>query len=120
MPRRSFRPPVGFYVLALGLGAGLPGRAPAQAAVPPSERYATVAGALERLIDREVANKGLPALSIALIDDQTIVWAKGFGHSQPKNKVPATAETVYRVGSVSKLFTDIGIMQLVEGGVLDL
>jgi hypothetical protein len=38
----------------------------------------------------------------------------------PARKLPATAETVYRVGSVSKLFTDIGIMQLVERGELDL
>ncbi len=32
----------------------------------------------------------------------------------PKSKTPATAETVYRVGSVSKLLTDIAVMQLVE------
>src|SRR5205807_2715667 len=38
----------------------------------------------------------------------------------PAARVPATPETVYRVGSVSKLFTDIGIMQLVERGELDL
>lgn len=120
MPRRSFRLPVGFCLFVLGLTAGLPDRASAQTTVPPSDRYAAVAQALERFIDREVADKGLPALSIALIDDQSIVWAKGFGHAQPKHKVPATAETVYRVGSVSKLFTDIGIMQLVERGVLDL
>ena len=34
--------------------------------------------------------------------------------------MPATAETVYRVGSVSKLFTDVAVMQLVEQGKLDL
>jgi D-alanyl-D-alanine dipeptidase/CubicO group peptidase (beta-lactamase class C family) len=38
----------------------------------------------------------------------------------PRAKVPATSQTVYRVGSVSKLFTDIGVMQLVERGELDL
>jgi CubicO group peptidase (beta-lactamase class C family)/D-alanyl-D-alanine dipeptidase len=83
-------------------------------------RYADVVGALQRLIDKEMNAKGLPALSIVLVDDQTIVWAKGFGLAQPKAKVPATADTVFRVGSVSKLFTDIGIMQLVEQGKLDL
>ena len=40
--------------------------------------------------------------------------------ADPKAKTPATAETVYRIGSVSKLFTDIGIMQLVERGELNL
>src|SRR5207249_1533361 len=52
--------------------------------------------------------------------DQEIVWAKGFGFANPQAKIPATADTVYRVGSVSKLFTDIAVMQLVEQGQLDL
>jgi CubicO group peptidase (beta-lactamase class C family)/D-alanyl-D-alanine dipeptidase len=64
--------------------------------------------------------KGLPGLSIALVDDQEIVWAKGFGYANPTDSVPATSQTVYRVGSVSKLFTDIAVMQLVERGGMDL
>ena len=44
----------------------------------------------------------------------------GFGFQDRAKKIPATAETVYRVGSVSKLFTDVAIMQLVEEGKLDL
>jgi CubicO group peptidase (beta-lactamase class C family)/D-alanyl-D-alanine dipeptidase len=82
--------------------------------------YVAVVVELERLIAYEIQNKKLPALSIALVDDQEIVWARGFGFEDPDNKIPATAETVYRVGSVSKLFTDIAIMQLVEAGALDL
>src|SRR5262249_52441158 len=53
-------------------------------------------------------------------DDQQVVWAEGFGYSDPKAKTPATAQTPYRIGSVSKLFTDIGIMQMVERGEIDL
>ena len=59
-------------------------------------------------------------LSIALVDDREIVWARGFGWADPADSVPATAGTVYRVGSVSKMFTDLAIMQLVERGELDL
>src|SRR5258708_9139639 len=70
-------------------------------------QYAT----LESFIRREIADKQLPSLSIALVDDQRIVWQRDF---------EATPKTVYRVGSVSKLFTDIAIMQLVERGELDL
>ncbi len=62
----------------------------------------------------------LPALSIALVDNQQVVWAEGFGMADAARKVPATADTIYRVGSVSKLFTDTAIMQLVEKGELDL
>src|SRR5262249_44548015 len=91
--------------------AALPQTLLAQAPVEPAERFRQVVQLLERLITRQVADKNLPALSIALVEDQTIVWAKGFGYADPKHKIPATADTVYRVGSVSKLFTDIGIMQ---------
>jgi CubicO group peptidase (beta-lactamase class C family)/D-alanyl-D-alanine dipeptidase len=82
--------------------------------------YAPAVAMLEGFIEREMADKQLPAISIALVDDQSIVWAKGFGFANPKDKTIATAETVYRVGSVSKLFTDIAIMQLVEQGKIDL
>ena len=92
----------------------------AQAQVEPDERYAAVARALEPLIEWERRTHGVPAISIALVDDQRIVWARGFGLERIADSVPATAETVYRVGSVSKLFTDLAIMQLVERGAIDL
>jgi CubicO group peptidase (beta-lactamase class C family)/D-alanyl-D-alanine dipeptidase len=96
--------------------------ASAQATVNSSPRpdYAKVVAALEEFIEREMKNKQLPALSIALVDDQQIVWAQGFGYADPAHEVKATARTEYRVGSVSKLFTDIAIMQLVERGEVDL
>ncbi|MEP6705657.1 MAG: serine hydrolase domain-containing protein, partial [Acidobacteriota bacterium] len=88
--------------------------------VEPRGDYSPVAEMLDKFIAREMAEKDLPAVSIALVDDQQIVWAKGFGFADPTGEIPATAETVYRVGSVSKLFTDIAVMQLVEQGKLDI
>ncbi len=82
--------------------------------------YVGVIAELQRIIQHEMADKLLPALSIALVDGQEIVWARGFGFADPEQKIPATAATVYRVGSLSKLFTDIGIMQLVEKGEINL
>ncbi len=82
--------------------------------------YAPVAAALTQFIEHELAVHGIPSLSIALVDDQRIVWARGFGEANVRTHAPATANTVYRVGSVSKLFTDIAVMQLVERGQLDL
>jgi len=79
-----------------------------------------VARTLAPFIEHQLAGKQLPAISIALIDDQQIVWAQGFGLADPDKKIAATAGTIYRVGSVSKLFTDIGVMQLVERGELNL
>jgi serine beta-lactamase-like protein LACTB len=94
--------------------------AQAQTAVPPVDPYKPVVERLSTLIERERTDKLLPAVSIALIDDKRIVWAQGFGHQDRDGKTPATAETVYRVGSVSKLFTDVAIMQLVEEGKIDI
>ena len=92
----------------------------AQTAIPARADYQQIAGQLQQFIQHELDDKQLPALSIALVDDQQIVWAQGFGFSDPTRKIPATAATVYRVGSVSELFTDIAIMQQVEQGRLDL
>ncbi len=91
-----------------------------QAAVLPAPGYEAVVAALESLITHEMEDKRLPGLSIALVDDQRIVWARGFGFASLSDSTPTTAETIHRVGSVSKLFTDIGIMQLVERGTVDL
>jgi CubicO group peptidase (beta-lactamase class C family)/D-alanyl-D-alanine dipeptidase len=102
-------------VSALALGcAGAPEN------IPPDPAYEQAVERLREFIEHEMADKGLPALSIALVDDQRTVWAQGFGLEDPGDSVSATARTVYRVGSVSKLFTDIGVMQLVERGELDL
>ena len=90
------------------------------ASVPADPAYTEVAAYLERVIIAEMHDKQLPAVSIALVDKDRIVWARGFGDADSVHHVPATAETVYRVGSVSKLFTDIGIMQLVEKGRVNL
>jgi CubicO group peptidase (beta-lactamase class C family)/D-alanyl-D-alanine dipeptidase len=88
--------------------------------IGPVDRYGAVAQALSTYIEHEMRDKGIPALSIALVDGSQIVWSRGFGVENAAKGTPATASTVYRVGSVSKLFTDIGIMQLVERGELDL
>jgi CubicO group peptidase (beta-lactamase class C family)/D-alanyl-D-alanine dipeptidase len=91
-----------------------------QSATAVRKDYADVVETLRPFIQQQMAEKELPALSIAIIDDQQIVWAQGFGMADPKSKTPASADTVYRIGSVSKLFTDIAIMQLVERGELNL
>jgi serine beta-lactamase-like protein LACTB len=88
--------------------------------VPAKKPYQEAAARLDRFIAEEIADKGIPALSIALVDDQTIVWSRGFGFADPKNKTLATADTVYRVGSVSKPFTALLLMLFVELGLIDL
>jgi CubicO group peptidase (beta-lactamase class C family)/D-alanyl-D-alanine dipeptidase len=86
----------------------------------PPAKYAEAIKLLEGWIERERTESGIPGLSIALVEDQTVLWSKGFGHANLAKTKAASTDTVYRVGSVSKLFTDIAVMQLVEEGKLDL
>ena len=111
----SYRPTVLRLLFFLASGCATGGEN-----IPPRDDYREVTERLSSFIRHEMADKDLPALSIALVDDQETVWATGFGYAVPEDSTPATAATVYRVGSVSKLFTDIGVMQLVERGALDL
>lgn len=62
----------------------------------------------------------LPGISVAVVKDQEILWSKGYGLADVKRKTPATAETLYSICSITKLFTSIAIMQLYEQGKLRL
>ncbi len=72
------------------------------------------------LTKKEMKKNKVMGVSIAIVDDQKIVWSQGFGYADVKNNVPATPETVYRIGSISKLFTVMASMQLVEQGKIDI
>lgn len=93
---------------------------PCQEILGPHQGSEAVARSIVPFIEHELQQKAIPAISIALVDDRNVVWARGFGLADPANKARSRADTIYRVGSVSKLFTDIGVMRLVEQGTLDL
>lgn len=58
--------------------------------------------------------------SIALIDDQEIVWAEGFGYEDKDNKRRARADSVYQAGDLTKIITTVAVLQLVERGYFTL
>ncbi|MBI5342611.1 MAG: beta-lactamase family protein [Deltaproteobacteria bacterium] len=82
--------------------------------------YAKVAEYVSALVRYEMKKRDVTGLSIALVDGQRVVWAEGFGYADKAGNVPASRETVYRVGSISKLFTATAAMQLAERGKLDI
>lgn len=81
------------------------------------------AASLEEL-DKRLADtfrKGkVPGVSVTIIEDGQIVLTKGYGFADLKTKRPVTPDTVFRAGSISKSFTAIGVMMLVEEGKLSL
>ncbi len=75
---------------------------------------------LERLITAEMARQGIPGMSVAVAVRGRVLWAAGFGLADLENHVPAKATTVYRLASISKPFTAVAVLQLVEQGKMDL
>jgi CubicO group peptidase (beta-lactamase class C family) len=67
-----------------------------------------------------MTRQGIPGMSVAVGVNGRLVWSKGFGFADLENEVPATAETMYRLASISKPVTAAAVMKLVEEGRLDL
>jgi serine beta-lactamase-like protein LACTB len=85
------------------------------APLPPAKQQevrAAVAAEMDRL--------KIPGLSAAIAIDLRTAWSEGFGMADIENAVPARANTVYRLGSISKPITAVAVMQLAERGKLKL
>jgi len=74
--------------------------------------------ALEEFILEKMSQTKLPGVSIALVDRGEIAYSRGFGFRDVERGLPATPRTLYGIGSVTKSFTCIGLMQLQEQGKL--
>lgn len=85
-----------------------------------SSDYSSIIAELSQQIQNTVDTTGITGLSVALVDDQEIVWSEGFGFADKENGVKATPETVYGIASISKLFTATAIMQLAEDGKIEI
>ena len=62
----------------------------------------------------------IPGMSAAVVQDQELLWAKGFGYADLERQIEATAETPYHLASVTKPIAATVLMQLVEEGALSL
>lgn len=58
----------------------------------------------------------IPALSATVVQGEQITWLKGYGTLDSQHRIPATAQTLYSICSISKLFTSVAAMQLWEAG----
>ena len=82
--------------------------------------YTETVNRFKQLAEAEIERGILTGVSVSLVDDQRCVCAAGFGWADRAKRKPATRKTVYRAGSISKLFTALATMQLVEQGKLNL
>jgi CubicO group peptidase (beta-lactamase class C family) len=78
------------------------------------------AGGLDDFIQAKMQTAHLPGLAAAIVKNNQLIWSKGYGWAHIGNSVPATADTVFMLASVSKTVTGVAVMQLVEDGLIDL
>ena len=98
-------------LLALAFSAAAANASPPQGYPPTAASFAAV---VERLILPFLSSDGPSAVSIAVVRNGETLASGGWGLADRKSKTPATAETVYRVGSVTKQFTAAAILRLIE------
>jgi CubicO group peptidase (beta-lactamase class C family) len=97
------------------VGATLFGEKP-----PKPPQYVTGVTELEAYVNRLVEIGKPPGLSMAVVKDGRMAYNKSFGTADGPNRVPATAETAYHWGSMTKMITAVAIMRLHERGALSI
>lgn len=77
-------------------------------------------GILDQRLAREVKANGFPSLSVGIVQGERVVYAKSFGWADLEEKREATPATIYRIGSITKVFTTTLLAILRDEGVLGL
>lgn len=95
----------------------VPGKADAAPANNPVELEAFIDGVIYSQMDEH----NIVGVTLAVVQDGEIILSKGYGYANRENRISVNpADTLFRPGSTSKLFTWTAVMQLVEQGLIDL
>jgi CubicO group peptidase (beta-lactamase class C family) len=82
---------------------------------------AAVARLFDGLIPQQLADASVPGAVVTVVKDDRVLFSKGYGLANLEQQLPVEPEnTVFRIGSITKLFTWTAVMQLAEQGKLDL
>ena len=90
-------------------------------APPPAMTAADVEAFLDGFVPVQIQQRDIAGAVVVVVKDGQVLFARGYGYADAAKKTPISPETtLFRPGSVSKLFTWTAVMQLVEQGKLDL
>jgi CubicO group peptidase (beta-lactamase class C family) len=89
-------------------------------AQPPSDAIPQTVEEFREAAARVLAETGVPGAGLALVRHDGVEWAGGVGNADRERQTPVTAHTAFRVGSISKTFVAMAIVQLAEDGFLNL
>lgn len=81
-----------------------------------ADRFDTVRAAIRE----QIREKSVPSVAVAVIKEGIIVWEEGFGWADREKRIPADANTLYSLASISKPITATGLMTLVQAGKIEL
>lgn len=113
----------GWRLLALALCFALSPAATAQEPGPLEPEPEPIAVDVEDLrseIQKILDENEIPGASVALVSSDETIWAGGVGKADVTAGIDVTADHLFRVGSISKSFTALGVLAAVESGLLDL
>jgi CubicO group peptidase (beta-lactamase class C family) len=86
-----------------------------QPAAPPTDLGPAIQQ-VDTLASEEYAKDPIGALTVGIVAGPALVWTKSYGFADMEQKRAASADTVYRIGSITKQFTALMLLQLVEQG----
>jgi CubicO group peptidase (beta-lactamase class C family) len=75
---------------------------------------------VEYIIPKQMRAGKMPGLSIAVVEEGKTIYTEGFGSRDKEKNLPSTPDTLHGIGSITKSFVAIAIMQLIEKGLIDL
>lgn len=103
---------------AAGLGAarflGTPVLSAAETSDSPALR------AIDQFVERHRKGRGVPGLTLGLADRNGVVAARTYGHADVKTGLQLTPQSLFEIGSITKSFVGLTLLQLREEGKLDL
>jgi len=85
-----------------------------------SSTLSAALAAIESKVDARRQELGIPGMSLAIVKDGKVVYAKGLGYKDFENKVPVTADTQFAIGSATKAFTALTVLMAQDEGKLSL
>ncbi|MDB4308299.1 beta-lactamase family protein [Porticoccaceae bacterium] len=107
---------VWFAAFFLGIGSG----AIAETVEVDRPQAPQLSEELSKEIAKVVDRENIVGAAVALVNEDGVFWAKGFGYAEKESSIAVTPDTLFRAGSTGKSITSLIAMRLVEEGLLDL
>src|SRR5687768_8544257 len=73
------------------------------------------------IVADQMAKSKIPGAAIAIVKDGKVLFTKGYGYADIEKKTPVVPEkTIFRIGSITKVFTAVAVMQMADRGQIKL